>query len=173
MSGRLRPERARRWKIGVINGPNMPNLGHRDKRIYGSIASLADLESLVSDFADAIGVHVEQFASNHEGEILDFIHRTAEETNAYLVNPAGLTTYGEATRHALADSRRPYVEVHFANTVRHFDGVVGGGRRLESQFTYTAAGMVMGLRQHGYLGALLGLTLALDDPAFLGSGEEN
>ena len=169
MTTTLRGPDARRWHVGVINGPNMPNLGRRDRRIYGPIASLDDLEALVAEFAERIGIEVEQVASNHEGDLLDFIHSASERCDAFLINPAGLTTYGEATRHALADSRRPYVEVHFANTARHFDGVVPGGRRLESQFTYTAAGLVMGLRQHGYLGALLSLSLALDDGDFLGA----
>lgn len=166
----LRPQGARRWRIAVINGPNMPNLGHRDAKIYGPIRSLADLETLVAEFGELLGVEIVQFSSNHEGDILDFIHRTAPEVEAFVINPAGLTTYGEATRHALADTERPYIEVHFANTARHFDAVSPGGKRLESRFTFTAAGLVMGLRQYGYLGALLALTLALDDESFLGAG---
>lgn len=169
IEGRLRPEGARRWRIAVINGPNMPNLGQRDPKIYGPIRSLADLEKLVAQFADLIGVDVVQYSSNHEGDILDFIHRMAPEADAFVINPAGLTTYGEATRHALADTGRPYVEVHFANTARHFDAVSHGGQRLESRFTFTAAGLVMGLRQYGYLGALLALSLSLDDSNFLGA----
>lgn len=165
----LRPDDARRWKIGVINGPNMPNLGRRDQKIYGPISSIEALEQLVGRHAELLGVEVVQIASNFEGEILEYIHNSCGETDGYLINPAGLTTYGEATRHALADSQRPYVEVHFANTVRHFDAVAAGGQRLESRFTYTATGLVMGLRQYSYLGALLGLTLALDDQDFLAS----
>lgn len=168
MTFRLRPEHAPRWRIGVINGPNMPNLGHRDRAIYGPLQSLADLERFVTDFAERLGVDVTHFASNHEGEILDFVHRNADRTDAWLVNPAGLTTYGEATRHALADSGRPYVEVHFANLSRHLDQIAPAGQRLTSRFTHSAVGLVMGLRQHGYLGALFALCLALDDPDFLG-----
>jgi 3-dehydroquinate dehydratase-2 len=167
MTARLRPEGAARWRIGVINGPNMPNLGRRDQAIYGPIRSLADLERYVADFADASGVEVHHFSSNHEGEILDFIHLNAAGTDAWIINPAGLTTYGEATRHALSDSGRPYVEVHFANISRHFQEV-SPGHTVTSRFTHTAAGLTMGLRQHGYLGALLALSLSLDDPAFLG-----
>ena len=168
-NGRLRPEGARRWRIAVINGPNMPNLGRRNREIYGPIRSLAELEELVASFGELLGVDVVQFSSNHEGDILDFIHRTASQADAFVINPAGLTAYGEATRHALADTERPFVEVHFANIARHFDAIAPGGQRLESRFTYTAAGLVMGLRQHGYLGALLALCLSLDDPSFLGT----
>lgn len=172
MTALFRPEGATQWRIGVINGPNMANLGHRDQRIYGPIRSLADLERYVADFAQTIGVEVVHFSSNHEGHILDFIHSHGETTDAWIINPAGLTTYGEATRHALADSGRPYVEVHFANISRHFDQVAPAGQQLTSRFTHTAAGLTMGLRQHGYLGALLGLCLSLDDDAFLGASPE-
>ncbi len=150
----------------------MPNLGRRDKGIYGPIKSLDDLQTLVRAFGDEIGVAVECFASNHEGAILDFIHGSAETTEAYIINPAGLTTYGEATRHALVDTGRPYVEVHFANTARHFRSVSGDAEPPRSKFTFSATGVVMGLRQYSYLGALLALSLGLDDAAFLGEGHD-
>ncbi len=150
----------------------MPNLGRRDKGIYGPIKSLDDLQTLVRAFGDEIGVAVECFASNHEGAILDFIHGSAETTDAYIINPAGLTTYGEATRHALVDTGRPYVEVHFANTARHFRSVSGDAEPPRSKFTFSATGVVMGLRQYSYLGALLALSLGLDDAAFLGEGHD-
>ncbi len=165
----LRPEGARRWRIAVIDGPNMPNLGARDPGIYGPIRSLADLQEFVRRVADAVGVEVEAFASNHEGEILEFIHAGAAAVDGYLINPAGLTTYGEATRHALADSRRPYVEVHFANLSRHVDAI-DPKAELRSRFTHSAAGLSMGMRQYSYAGALLALALSLDDEAFLGGG---
>lgn len=163
----LRPSEAQAWRIAVIDGPNMPNLGNRDEAIYGLMRSLADLQTFVREIAAEVGVVVEQFASNHEGEILDFIHRSAATTDGYLINPAGLTTYGEATRHALADTTRPVVEVHFANLSRHLDSVAPGGR-LESRFTHTATGLSMGMRQYSYAGALVALALALDDQSFLG-----
>jgi 3-dehydroquinate dehydratase II len=165
----FRADSARRWRIGVIDGPNMPNLGRRDRAVYGELASLAELQSIVAAFAADIGVEVEAFASNHEGEILEFIHESSRSVDAYVVNPAGLTTYGEATRHALAESGHPFVEVHFANTARTFPDLAGPGSLMESRFTRSATGLVMGLRHHGYLAALLGLVLALDDEHFLGS----
>ena len=172
MSCTLRPAGARRWRIAVIDGPNMPNLGRRDVSIYGPISSLEELQRFVAGVGDRLGVTIDPFASNHEGQILDFIHRRAAHVDALLINPAGLTTYGEATRHALEDTGRPYIEVHFANTARHFDRVSAGSEQLRSRFTYTAVGLVMGLRHYSYASALLGLTLALDDAAFLGPAEK-
>jgi 3-dehydroquinate dehydratase-2 len=168
----LRPPDARRWRIGVIDGPNMPNLGARDRDLYGPIGSLAELQAFVAGVAQEIGVEVTAFASNFEGEILEFIHGSAADTDGYLINPAGLTTYGEATRHALADTCRPYVEVHFSNLPVHL-AKVAPGAGLSSRFTYAAAGVCMGLRHHSYAGALVGLALALDDPAFLGAAVQS
>lgn len=165
---RVRSQPSRDWRIAVIDGPNMPNLGARDPGIYGPIKSIGDLQELVRRFAEDLEVTVTCMTSNHEGEILSFIHGSAAQTDGYLINPAGLTTYGEATRHALADTRRPYVEVHFANLAVHLSSI-SGTRPLESRFTKSATGLVMGLRQHGYLAALLALVLALDDDAFLGA----
>jgi 3-dehydroquinate dehydratase II len=162
----LRPADAPRWRIGVIDGPNMPNLGARDRDLYGPIGSLAELQAFVAGVAAEIGVAVTTFASNFEGEILEFIHGSAADTDGYLINPAGLTTYGEATRHALADTCRPYVEVHFSNLPVHLARVAPGAG-LSSRFTHSAAGVSMGLRHHSYAGALVALALALDDPAFL------
>jgi 3-dehydroquinate dehydratase-2 len=167
----FRPPGAKRCSLALIDGPNMPNLGARDTAIYGPIKSIGDLHRTVTDFARELGVTVSAMTSNHEGEILGFIHSSASEVDGYLINPAGLTTYGEATRHALADTRRPYVEVHFANLSRHLESV-SGATRLESRFTKSAVELVMGLRHHGYLAALLGLTLALDDSASLGGSIE-
>ncbi|KAF0957190.1 type II 3-dehydroquinate dehydratase [Rhodococcus sp. T7] len=170
MSLSFRGPNPREWRIAVIDGPNMPNLGKRDKNLYGPISSLADLQKLVRDYAESLGVSTEQFASNHEGDILEFIHRTAADVDGYIINPAGLTTYGEATRHALDDTKKPVMEVHFSNTARHFSGVVPPYLEQKSRFTYSATGLVMGLRQYSYLGAMLGLTLSLDDEAFLDGG---
>lgn len=164
----LRPADARAWRIAVIDGPNMPNLGRRDEALYGPIRSLGDLQRFVRDIAAELGVVVEQFASNHEGEILEFVHRTAADVDGYLINPAGLTTYGEATRHALADTTRPVVEVHFANLSRHL-AAVAPAAPPQSRFTHTATGLTMGMRQYSYAGALVALALALDDATFLGA----
>jgi 3-dehydroquinate dehydratase-2 len=167
--GPLRGTEAGRWRIAVIDGPNMPNLGRRDQEIYGEVASLADLQEFVAQVAAAVGVEVEAFASNHEGEILEFIHSSAARVDGYLINPAGLTFPGEATRHALVDTAKPYVEVHFANLSRHV-ATIDPTAQMRSRFTHSAAGVSFGLRQYSYAGALLGLALALDDDAFLAGG---
>jgi 3-dehydroquinate dehydratase-2 len=154
---------ARRHRIALIDGPNMSNLGKRNARVYGSIGSLEQL-----------GVQLRTFASNYEGAILEFLHETAEETDGYIINPAGLTLFGEATRHALEETGRPAIEVHFAN-ISSGGGAAGQGRGLpvgawQSRFSPSVTGVMQGMRQYSYHAALIALTLALDDETFLGEG---
>ena len=92
---------SRPLRIILLDGPNMPNLGNRNKRVYGPIASIEALQTYLKEVGAKLGVTIEALASNHEGCILDEIHRTAAQCDAYILNPAGLTKTGEPTRHAL------------------------------------------------------------------------
>lgn len=160
---------SKRHVIAVIDGPNMSNLGARNKRIYGPIKSMDDLSKYVDGVAENLGVSTEHFVSNYQGAILEFIHESAGRVAGYIINPAGLTTTGEAVRHALEESGRPYVEVHFSNIVAPPTAPRGlPGGPWESKFSRFATGVVMGLRHYSYAGALVALTLALDDEDFLG-----
>lgn len=161
---------AHRHLIAVIDGPNMSSLGNRSKKVYGPIQSLDDLKSWVRSFGAGLGVDVENFSSNYQGAILEYIHESAARVDGYIINPAGLTTVGEGVRHALEDTGKPSIEVHFANISAGAGGARGlGGGSINSSFTHTATGMAMGLRQYSYAAALTGLVLALDDQDFLGS----
>ena len=91
-------------RIVVIDGPNMTNLGARNKRVYGAIGSLEDLQNFCKSFGAAVGVTVTTFASNFEGAILEFIHESVVSTDVYIINPAGLTEGGVATKHALTET---------------------------------------------------------------------
>jgi 3-dehydroquinate dehydratase II len=158
-------------RIALIDGPNMSNLGKRSKRTYGSsINSLQDLQNFVVAFGKDLGVEVETFDSNHMGDILEYIHESADRVAGYLINPAGLTTMGEAVRHALEETTKPVVELHFANISAVASAPRGlPGGKLDSKFTHTATGLCMGLRQYSYTGGLTALVQALDDPTFLGA----
>lgn len=159
--------------IAVIDGPNMSNLGARSKKIYGDIGSLDDLQTFVAGFGKQLGVTVENFASNYEGAILEFIHESANRVDGYIINPAGLTTVGEGVRHALEETTKPVVEVHFSNITSGSGGARGlGGGSIQSTITHTATGMCMGLRQYSYIGALTGLIMALDDRNFLAPADD-
>lgn len=164
----------RKHLIAVIDGPNMSSLGNRSKKVYGGIGSLDDLKAWVRSVGTGLGVEVENFSSNYQGAILEFIHESASRVDGYIINPAGLTTVGEGVRHALEDTGRPSVEVHFANISASAGGARGlGGGSINSSFTHTATGMAMGLRQYSYAAALTGLVMALDDTDFLGAAAES
>jgi len=159
----------RNHRIPIIDGPNMTNLGARNKRVYGAIASLGDLQEFCKGFGSALGITVSVFASNFEGAILEFIHESAKSADAYVINPAGLTETGVATKHALTETGKPFIEVHFANIVAPPTAPRGlpiGPWR--STFTPAATGVAMGMREYSYAAALLALTMALDDKTFLG-----
>lgn len=167
-------EGQRKHKIAVIDGPNMSNLGARSKKVYGKIGSLDELKAYVAKVGAQLGVEVENFSSNHQGDILEYIHESAARVDGYIINPAGLTTVGEGVRHALEDTGRPVVEVHFSNISASAGSARGlGGGSINSSFTHTATGLCMGMRQYSYIGALVSLTLALDDDGFLGQQSSN
>lgn len=151
------------WKLCLIDGPNMSNLGSRDPQLFGDIASIDELHKQVTAFAAKLGVEITPFVSNFEGDLLEHIHKTAEQADGYIVNPAGLTKTSEGMRHALQETRKPVIEVHFQNIAA--DGQV-------SVFSPTVLGMCMGLRQYSYFAAVLGLVMALDDDSFLGTGDD-
>lgn len=159
----------KRHVISLIDGPNMSNLGRRSKTLYGPIASLTDLQEYVKLRGERMGVEVEVFASNHEGEILEYIHESAERVDGYIINPAGLTVAGMAVPHALLESGRPSVEVHFANTEAGPDTFRGGPYSpVKSVFTPLMTGKCTGMRQYSYVAALTAMVLSLDDDDFLG-----
>jgi len=160
----------REHRIVIIDGPNMSNLGARNKRVYGAIASLQDLQDFCKNFGGSLGVTVTTFSSNFEGAILEYIHESANSTDGYVINPAGLTVGGLATMHALTETGKPYVEVHFANIEAPPAaprGVPIGPWR--SAFSPSATGVMMGMREYSYCAAILSLAMALDDKNFLGA----
>lgn len=150
------------WNIGVIDGPNLSNLGKEAGPRDHGLGSWDELQSLVAKVGDSLGVGVKHFVNNYEGQILEWIHREGPHLDGIIVNPGGLTSYGEGLRHALEESGKPYVEVHFFNTVKHF-ARVSPHIRLESRLTSSALGLVSGFGEHTYTAALVALVNHLDE----------
>ena len=101
-------------KILVINGPNLNMLGIREPGIYGK-NTFADLLSLLEDTAKELGVEVEQFQSNHEGDIVDKIQWTYGKIDGIVINPAAYTHTSVAILDALKAVSIPAVEVHISD----------------------------------------------------------
>lgn len=162
-------EASRQYKFAFVNGPNMGQLGKREGAIFGPVSSLEHLNKMVDDFATDIGVSITHYQSDAEADILGFIHETGSSVDGYLINPAGLTYFGLATRDALLDTGVPYVEVHFANLSVWKQNTAPGREDLKSMFSHTATGIFEGMRHYGYFAAVLALAQALDDDSFLGA----
>jgi 3-dehydroquinate dehydratase-2 len=141
-------------RIAVIHGPNLRLLGRREPEVYGR-ATLADIDALLRDLARELGVEVESFQSNHEGEILDFIEEAAPRVDGFLINPGAFTHTSIALRDAFTGVSRPFVELHLSNVA---------GREPFRQHSYlspVARGVVFGFGLQSYLLALRGLVEVL------------
>ncbi len=101
-------------KLLIINGPNLNMLGVREPGIYGH-RTLADLESSVRDYCDAMGVQTEFFQSNHEGAIVDRIQQALGNFGGIIINPAAYTHTSIAIPDALKAVGLPAVEVHLSD----------------------------------------------------------
>ncbi|MBY6167054.1 type II 3-dehydroquinate dehydratase [Pseudooceanicola nitratireducens] len=100
--------------IAVLNGPNLNLLGQRQPEIYGA-ETLADVETLCAAAAADAGLSTTFFQSNHEGEIIEAIHRARTEASAVVINPAAYTHTSVAILDALNAFDGPVIEVHISN----------------------------------------------------------
>ena len=101
-------------KILVINGPNLNMLGIREPGIYGK-SSFADLLALLEDTARELGIEVEQYQSNHEGDLVDKIQSAYGKVDGIVINPAAYTHTSVAILDALKAISIPAVEVHISD----------------------------------------------------------
>jgi len=134
-------------KILVVNGPNLNLLGKREPEVYGT-DSLEDLNGRLQEMADELGLKLEFFQSNGEGEIIDFLHREGFEADGLIINPGALTHYSYALRDAIAAVDIEAVEVHMSNIYQRDDF------RHKSVIAAVCRGHVVGFGFYGYALAL-------------------
>lgn len=101
-------------KILVINGVNMNMLGIRETEKYGSM-TLKELEKDLYAFSFELGIDIETFQSNHEGEIVEKIHSAKNNFDGIIINAGAYTHTSIAIRDALSAVEIPTVEVHMTN----------------------------------------------------------
>jgi 3-dehydroquinate dehydratase-2 len=142
--------------IYVLNGPNLNLLGTREPEKYGH-STLADVEKLCRERAKTHGFTVEFRQSNHEGELVDWIHEAArEKARGIVINPAGYTTTSIAILDAILGANLPAVEIHITNihTRESF--------RHNSYVSRAAKAVICGFGVEGYGLAIDGLASIMD-----------
>ncbi|HEY6879343.1 MAG TPA: type II 3-dehydroquinate dehydratase [Polyangiales bacterium] len=110
-------------RVLVLHGPNLNLLGVREPEVYGHL-TLADIDRDLKTLGSAWEAEVEARQSNHEGQLLDWIHEARTQVSGLLINPGGLTHTSVALRDAISGVALPCVEVHLSNihkreTFRH------------------------------------------------------
>ncbi len=103
-----------KFKLILINGPNLNMLGKRDPEHYGSF-TLGDVEKTASEKAASRGYELICFQSNHEGAIIDKIHESMDLCDGIIINPGAYTHYSYAILDALELCGLPAVEVHISD----------------------------------------------------------
>ena len=101
-------------KILVINGPNINMLGIREPGIYGK-NTFADLLALLQETALELQIDIEQYQSNHEGDLVDKIQWAYGKVDGIVINPAAYTHTSVAILDALKAVSIPAVEVHISD----------------------------------------------------------
>ena len=138
-------------RIVVVNGPNLNLLGKREPHIYGT-RSHADLVKMVRAKAKELRVTVSIFQSNHEGQIIDFLHKEAPGSLGIVINPGALSHYSLALYDCLQALEVPTVEVHISNLHAREEF------RSKSVTARAARGVITGLGFDGYMLAMEYLT---------------
>ena len=129
-------------KILVINGPNLNFLGIREPDIYGK-NTFADLLKLLEDTARELNVELEQYQSNHEGDLVDKIQWAYGRVDGIVINPAAYTHTSVAILDALKAVGIPAVEVHISDV---------DAREPFRQISYAGLACCKTIKGHGFLG---------------------
>ncbi|MEH3023724.1 MAG: type II 3-dehydroquinate dehydratase [Pseudomonas oryzihabitans] len=132
-------------KILMLHGINHNMFGKRDPLQYGTV-TLAEIDGALAALGDELGAAVESFQSNHEGEIVERIHRGFEDgVDGVLINAGAWTHYSYGIRDALAILTVPVVELHLSNIHAR------ESFRHHSVFAEIALGQIAGFGVDSYL----------------------
>lgn len=135
-------------QILVINGPNLNMLGKRETDIYGT----RTLDQITSDLEKKINdksLSLDFFQSNHEGEILDFMHKNNNKVDGCIINAGALTHSSTALHDAIKSVDFPCIEVHMSNIYSRKESW-----RQKSLIAPAVIGTVQGFGEESYKAAL-------------------
>ena len=136
--------------IIIINGPNLNLLGSREESQYGTV-TYEELKDKCADKAKEIGVNLEFFQSNIEGEIVNIIQQSIKKHDGIIINAAAFTHTSVAIRDALSIFKKPIIELHISNIYKREDF------RQKSLISDISTGGIFGLGTNGYILAIISM----------------
>ncbi len=143
-------------KIIIINGPNLNLLGEREQSQYGSI-TFNQLKENCLKKGKEMGLDVEFFQSNIEGELVNIIQNARETFDGMIINAAGFTHTSVSIRDALDLFKKPIIELHLSNIYKREDF------RHKSLISGVVTGGIFGLGAEGYILAIISLHKTLQN----------
>ena len=147
-------EKPEALSLGVLHGPNLNLLGRREPESYG-LEERDAINGRLSERGAELGVRLEFYQSNIEGELVDWVQQASSRLDGLLVNAAGYTHTSVAIRDALKAVELPFVEVHLSNVYAREPF------RHHSYLSDIAVGLVAGFGGDSYILALDGLVAYL------------
>lgn len=136
-----------KFRVLVLNGPNLNMLGKREPEIYGA-QTLADIINILHEQAKELSVELSHKQSNAEHELIDKIHQAFEKIDFIIINPGAFTHTSIALRDALLAVNIPFIEIHLSNVHARENF------RQHSYLSDIAQGVICGLGANGYEYAL-------------------
>ena len=149
------PDNSSSKKVLVIHGPNLNLLGQREPEIYGR-QSLDEINAGLLSLGEKLGLEIETFQSNHEGDIVDRIQLAVGACDGILINPAAYTHTSIAIRDALSLLDLPVVEIHLSNIYKREPF------RHKSLIADITAARISGFGAQGYLLGLEGVASLIE-----------
>jgi len=132
-----------KFKILLVNGPNLNMLGKREPGVYGH-QTLAQIVESAVDFAKGLDIELLHIQSNAEHELIERIHAAHNDVDFIVINPAAFTHTSVALRDAILAVDIPFIEVHLSNVHQR------EAFRHHSYFSDVAVGVICGLGAQGY-----------------------
>lgn len=127
----------------VLNGPNLNLLGTREPEIYGT-TTLKNIEIEMKSHAKKLGLSLDFRQTNHEGQLIDWLHEAAAKHSVVILNAGGYTHTSIALHDAIKSITTPVIELHLSNPHAR------EGFRHRSYLSAVVKGVISGFGAHGY-----------------------